>query len=369
MIRAALAGAHIFAWIFTFEYFTSRGANIDDAFVRTILLYALTQLVVCLVTPYTARYLRFGARRAFLLAVPLAAISLTLLAEALGGRWTDVSASYAIVAFAIAIGLYRAFYWVPYVVESAEHARKESPFTGPLLVATAPLIGGLLVALVGPQWLLYVGSGIIALSIIPLFYVLDIREKFTWGYRETFTRLLTSDDRRISVVSFLDGISGAALLFFWPFAVFLIVGGSYGMLGVVLSITLALMVVTRGIIRRQWRRNIKGSPMLSVVFAVTPWLFRVLIATPIGVVLADLYFYATTPRRMGVDPFTHEQTADSGSYIDEFTALKEMGLALGRLTICLLAASVVTLTSMPIALGFVILIAALASAVTVAWQR
>lgn len=103
--------------------------------------------------------------------------------------------------------------------------------------------------------------------------------------------------------------------------------------------------------------------MLGHVVALTPWLFRLVVAGPISVVLVDAYFYTTAPRRFGVDPFVLEQSTDGGTLIDEYTALKELGLHAGRLTTLLFGAFVALTFSTSIALMCVFIFTALVTGV------
>jgi hypothetical protein len=111
------------------------------------------------------------------------------------------------------------------------------------------------------------------------------------------------------------------------------------------------------------------SKFLNVVFAITPWLFRIVVGTPLAIVFVDSYFYTTTPRRLGVDPFSFEQAADGGSYVDEHTALKEIALALGRIVIALFGVAAVLLVSIPAAFVSIFVAAGLCTAAGVLWLR
>ncbi len=372
LLRFALGATHIFAWVFIFEYFYFIKPDVGEAFLGVVLLYTLSQITLCLATPYTARFLYFGARKALIVGTALAALGFTLLNATFEGAWSGVASSSAIVGFALIMGLYRALYWVPYEVESEVNRRKTMSITRQLLIALAPLVGGLVIAIFadGPAWLMYGGATLMALSTIPLLMVRDIREKYSWGYRETFARLFHSENHEVVRESFFDGLSGAALLFFWPFVIFLLLGRSYDTLGVVLSITFVVAILMRAVIRK-WmsRARLDDAPLLNTVLALSPWLFRLTVATPIGIVLVDSYFYTTTKRRLSVDPFVFEQIADGGTYVDEFTALKEVALALGRITTCLLAVLVLSFASVSVALTFVMLVAALASTAAVLWSQ
>ncbi|OGG50780.1 hypothetical protein A2763_02545 [Candidatus Kaiserbacteria bacterium RIFCSPHIGHO2_01_FULL_54_36] len=368
LLRFALAGANVFAWIFIFQFFYLIEPDIGHALARVALLYALSQVITCLLTPYAVQTLRDGARPLLLIAVLFASSALVLLGGTFAAYWNASYASVGIAAYAIALGAYRAFYFVPYEIEvrgNAKRPRSRSA-ASELLIALAPFIAGIFIVSTthGPVWVLYIAAGLIALSAIPLLYLRDIHEGFTWGYRETFERLFLPSHRPLLREAIMEGISGAALLLFWPIAVFLIAGWSYGMVGIILSLTFLIAILGRKLVRRGIRRaGLHRSQILNATFAATPWLFRIVVGNPLGVIFADSYFYTTTPRRIGVDALVFEQAADAGSYVDEYTALKEMGLALGRIAACILVAVVSLYVSLPIALVAVFLLAALASVV------
>lgn len=366
LFRFAFAGANIFAWIFIFQYFYLIEKDLAHGLARTALLYALSQTVTCLSTPYAARLLRFGVRRVLLFATIVAASSFVILGAAFAGLSNSVSVSAVLAAFAVGLGLYRALYWIPYESEVRTGTSRRSLFAE-FLIALSPLFGGMCIVAVsyGSTWLLSIAAGCILLSAIPIFYLRDIQENFSWGYRETFGQLVEPANRTILVGSFFEGVAGTALLLFWPLAIFLITGWSYGMVGLVLSLTFIIAIFARSLVRKGLREtSLHTSRILNVVFAVTPWLFRMLVATPLGVIFVDSYFYTTTPRRIGVDPLTFEQAADAGSFVDEYTALKEMALTLGRIAICAIGAISALTLSLPLAFIVVFLCAAGASAAT-----
>ena len=98
---------------------------------------------------------------------------------------------------------------------------------------------------------------------------------------------------------------------------------------------------------------------------MTPWIARLVVATPLGVVSVDSYFYTTAPRRLGVDALSFEQAADGATFVDEYTALKEIALGLGRIAACLFGAAVSLSISLPVAFLAVFIVAAVASGASV----
>lgn len=371
LLRVALAGVSVFAWIFAFQYFYLVGPDAAHALARVVLLYALSQTITCLATPYTARLLRHGSRRAMTFALLSAATGFVFLGASFAGFF-GVSIAGGIIVFAVALGLYRALYWIPYAVE-AEGAGKRRRMGVPyeILVALAPLCVGLFIvsSSTASAWVLFAAAALIVIAALPLSRVREAYERFSWSYRETFAHLMARENHGFVTHALLEGISGAALLLLWPIAVFLIVGWSYGVLGIVLSLTFLVAIFGRGAMRGFLRRaRVHESRLINTLLAISPWLLRLVVATPLSIVLVDSYFYTTSPVRYGVDPYAFEQSSDGGSFVDEYTALKEMALALGRITMCFAAAALALLISLPMAFIGAFALAAIASVALVSRQ-
>ncbi len=348
-MRLALSSAHVFAWIFVFQYFSIVNGT-TAALGRAALLYALTYLIHCLATPYAAQILRNGVKRAIIFATVVCATAFILLGAIFTGLFGDPD--IGIVLFAVLLGLYRALYWIPYTLEVTPPVRGWRHFGREAIIAIAPLIGGIALAYspVSSVGILFIAGILMLLASLPLMHIAEVYEGYSWGYRQTFQELVAPENRRILMHGILDGVTGASLLFLWPLAVFEILGRSYAVLGAVLTATFLITVILRRFVRELLKRaNLHQSKLLHVVFLVSPWLLRTVVASPLGIILVDSYFYTTAPARQGVDPYAFEQSADGGTYLDEFTALKEMGQALGRVGICLIAATVAYTVSFPIA--------------------
>lgn len=359
--------ANVFAWIFIFQYFYAVMGSVKYAVFSSALLYVLAQDVILLLTPLSAQRLRNGVRSPMVQGVALASTSLIVLGIGISGI-VGSSSSLAIIAFALCYGAYRALYWVPYEVDVSRVAngRHLSSLSNEIFFAIVPAVVGIVLSIQFPAqiWMLFITATILAASLQPLAQLPDSHEGFSWSYRRTFHELFSVKHRRLVSASFADGISGAALLFFWPVAAFLIVGWSYAMLGFVVSLTLLIVLAVR-YLGRPYIEDFKAhrSALVHATLAASSWILRIVVASPLGIVLVDAYFYTGNAMRgTGIDPFIFEQTADKGSYLDEFTALKEMGLSLGKIVICLIGAFLTIAISLPIAFITVFLIAAVASA-------
>src|SRR3954464_2413843 len=116
LVRLALSAAHLFAWLFIFQYYFVISGSIGFSAAQTALTYAVAQVVGVLLTPYTARRLRHGVRGMFINALLCLAGAFTALALGFSGLLGSIP--FSILIFAVALGAYRALYWIPYEISS-----------------------------------------------------------------------------------------------------------------------------------------------------------------------------------------------------------------------------------------------------------
>lgn len=332
LVRAALSAAHIFAWLFVFQYFYVVSGSHLDALVAAVFSYALAQIMAILLTPYAARRLRNGIRGMLVNALLALAMAFAVLSVAFSGALGSIP--IGIVLFAISIGVYRALYWIPYELAASKHA---SARWSELALALVPACAGYALSLSGPApiYVLAAASCIALLAIIPAYAFKNTHEGFSWKYRETFHHLFTKSHRMPLAQAVCNGFEGATLLLLWPIAVFVLLSWSYFVLGLVLSATYVCTIVARMFINPV-HKHIQ-TPILLSVLSVSGWMLRGTVAAPISIVLVDTYYQSGSGiAQRGVDSLTAEQSADSHSYIDEFTALKDMGQGIGRILFCIL---------------------------------
>lgn len=354
LLRAALSATAVFAWIFAFQYLYGIYGNIADAFVRVILLYELAQVITILLTPYAASRLKDGARSRMMAGVVLAMFALVIFGASLSG---DIHPLVGLLSYAIFIGAYRAFYWTPYIIEHRVE-RNQTSIPQEIFLAFMPLVAGysLISGPYAAAVLLFAGASILLVSIAPLIRVHETYEKFSWGYGETFAELFEPKHNRVIEPAFLEGLQGTALLLLWPIAVFILVGLSYEMLGLVLSATLLCAIL----FRQRGKRLLAGRDLMHATVAASSWMFRLAVISPISIVVVSAF---ASPTDTSADLHTLEQSSDNGTYVDEFTVLKEISMALGRIAMCIVAAVCITVFTVPIGIGVAFVLAAAASVV------
>jgi hypothetical protein len=330
LTRTALSAAHVFAWLFIFQYFFVFSASLRDSLVATAVSYALTQVVSILVTPFTARRLRHGIRGMMVNALICLSAAYAVLALSFSGLLGSVP--FGILCFAVFMGLYRSLYWIPYELASRKHPTQ--PWIDIVLAFVPALSGYAMTLFASAPLVVLAASSLIALAaIVPAYSFKNTQEGFSWKYRETFRHLFTRAHRRPLVQAICNGFEGAALLLVWPIAILVLLSWSYAMLGLVLTATYLCTLVVRAFLAPAARHT--EQPLVRSVLTVSGWILRGTIAAPVSIVLVDTYYQSASGiAQRGVDTMTWEQSADSNSYIDEFTALKDIGQGIGRVLFC-----------------------------------
>jgi hypothetical protein len=181
-------------------------------------------------------------------------------------------------------------------------------------------------------------------------------ERFSWGYGETFAELFEPKYNNIIEPAFVEGLQATALLLLWPLSVFILVGLSYKLMGLVLTATLLLTLL----LRSRGQRALERKDLLHATMRATAWLLRLVATSPVAVVAVAAY---AAPTDTSVDLHTLEQAADNGTYLDEFTVLKEIAQALGRISMCIVAAVCISVFSLPVGLAIAFVVAGAASLV------
>ena len=202
-------------------------------------------------------------------------------------------------------------------------------------------------------------------GLLPILLTPDRYEGFSWGYRETFGQLIGRAHRRIVLSSIADGIQGVALLLIWPLAIFLVVAWSYELLGLILSFTLLVILAIRQIhIGRGRRLRLLSSLPVRVAIVSSAWIGRMLVFDPASIIIADAYLHAGDPK-ISTDHGTFEQTSDAGHFIDEYTVVRETGLLIGRILLCIIFAWAASALSLYAAFGTAFVVAGLAAGLSV----
>lgn len=362
LLRAALAAGNIFAWVVVFRVFFIASADLEFSLAGAAALYALSHAITFVCTPLAGASLRRGVRTALIFGTVLASLSFGVIACIFASDPARDQLFWAIGAFAVLQGLYRAFYFVPYAAST--NALSLSSIYREGLIAISPAIAGyVLTAFADGAFLLFAVCTLLAL--VAAFVVVRMPqsyESYDWSYRETLHELSARKNHRAIGLFILDGMQGAVLLLIWPLAIFLTLS-SFRALGAVMAATLCLAFLGRFIVRRMLRVLRAQSPIVLATIAFTTWIVKLAAASPVQILAVNVAYSASnSPVRFSIDTHAGEQAADGGRYIDEYTALKEMGLSIGRISMALLFIVLVLVTAEALAFAAAIITAACAAA-------
>lgn len=354
LLRAALALANAFAWILIIRLL---GGSLQLA----ALCFAVESLVVVFLTPVSARLVRDGLITSMTSGVAFFSLGCASLALSLGTT-TGASVTLGAFAFAVCVGAYRALYWVPYRAHGAVRSLPLPLYIlTELLTTLVPFLGGIMLVSYGAPWVLWAAAVLAALSLLSLAGSSEAHEMFAWGYTETFRRLFARENTRLVAASLIEGMEAAALFFLWPLTIFLLVGGNLFVVGAIMSATLLFSLLVRLVLHHMHARY--GEPLpdyLLSAIGLSGWLLRLGVVTPIQIIAVDVFQnVANRGRLSSLDTSVFGQNADRGSFVDEYSALKEMGLAIGRVLLALFVIVIAFYMDTPHVLAMSFLVAAM----------
>jgi hypothetical protein len=368
LFRAALAAGNVFAWVIVFRLFyvsdRELANGLEYALAGTAALYALSHALTFILTPLAGMSLRRGIRKALLFGTVLASLSFALIAILFLADPSSDEVFWTAATFALVQGFYRAFYFVPYkTLEGGEHL---TSILREAAIALMPAFAGfVLTAFADGAFILFASCAALALlSALSVARMPETYEAFDWSYGETLREFLARRNHVAVGLFILDGVQGAVLLFIWPLAVFLLLG-SLRSLGAVLTATLCVAYLGRFVVKKTLRSLRARSPLLLASIVFSTWMVKLAAASPVQVLMVNVaYTSGASPARFSIDAHSSEQRADGGHFIDEYTAVKEMGLSLGRIAACVLF--IVLLITTVESLAFAALI--VTAAVSAAWS-
>jgi YQGE family putative transporter len=318
----------IFGVIFFYEKF-------GDSINKVIIMYIIMHIGYVLLTSVGAMLLsRLGMRRMMIIAVPFLVLSV------LARFFWDSNPSIYIVFFMLSLTIYKILYWVPYHIDFAKFTDKKtrgrqvailSNISQAALVFT-PLIGGFIISRQGYESLFLASAIIIFLSILPLFFVKETYEKYSFGWLQTYREMFRKENRPLLVANIGNGMQEAVGIIIWPIFIFQILKGNYLSVGFISSATIIVLIVLRFIIGNLGDSLGEKKVMkVGSIIYTTGWIVKIFVETSLGIFLADTYHkLGKVVNRMPFDVTIYEQAADNGHYIDEYTVLKETSLLFGK---------------------------------------
>jgi MFS family permease len=327
-MQVAVGSLSVFTAVYFYEQF-------DQSLTKVMLVFAPLYLLFVFLTPLSAMLIkRLGIKKLIISAVlfhPFAYISLLF--------W-DVDQTLAIIGFIVFVTLYRSLYWAPYHIDFAKFTNKENRGKqmslllnlSEVMLTLTPIISGIIIASYGFNAMFGFSVVFMFISSIPLWFIRDTREVYSFGYLETFKKLFERENRSLALAQFGDGIQTAVRIAIWPIFIYLLLDGQYVAIGVVTSLTIFLLISLRFVLgnledKVDRRKLLRYGSFLST----TGWIIKIFIDTGFEIFVADTYHkVGRMVNRLTFDITTYDQASDNGHYIDEYTVLKEIAVNMGR---------------------------------------
>lgn len=318
----------VFTAVFFYEQF-------NGSFTYVMLIFGSLYLGFVVLNPLSALLIKYiGMKRMLITAsflVPFTYGSLLF--------W-EINSVWALAGFMTAAILYRTLYWTPYHIDFAKFTDRKTRGKqmslllnlSEVIITLTPIIAGVVIAAYGFNYLFIIAIVFLLLSIIPLFFIKDIAEEYTFGYFGTFKRLFEKKNRPLFFAYFGDGIQTSVRIAIWPIFIYTLLKGEYVTIGMVTSLTIFLLIAIRfligGLEDRFDRRKLLR---FGSFFSTTGWVLKAFIETGFQIFVVDTYHkVGRAVNRLAFNVVAYDQAADNGHYIDEYTVLKETALNLGR---------------------------------------
>jgi MFS family permease len=243
-------------------------------------------------------------------------------------------------------------YWVPFHTAFAESAprQKLGSVLGIMAAITSvvgvviPFLSAWIITLWGYNFLLFLAAVMAAFSLVPIFLVSTIEEKFEFGFSETFKILFSKKERPLLVLYASEGAENAVGFLVWPLFIFLLVGGKYlevGALATALVVVSVLLQILVGRLSDNWnpQKIFRWGAGLNSL----GWLARMFVNTAAQVFFVGVFqSLAAILMNTPFEAIMYTRAADAGHFVDEYTVLREMALGFGR-TIVLVASAILVL--------------------------
>ncbi len=262
---------------------------------------------------------------------------------------------------------FRLTHWIPFhtnVAKLTERQIRASQLsfmeaTMLALGAVMPIVAGLALEYLGYSTLFFLAVSIYLISLVPFSQLPAIKEKFSWGYQETWRHFL-SKKMRGSVIAYAgDGAESIVGSIIWPIFIWQLLSGNYLQVGAISSViilaTIVLQIMVGSLMdnlpSRRWLRY-------GTILYALGWILKALVNSAFQVFLFSTYHNLSRVfARTSFDALNYDIAADQGHYVDEYTVIREMAIVFGKAIMCLLIIFLIPFLS----LRYLFLVAAVAS--------
>ncbi len=244
----------------------------------------------------------------------------------------------AIALLVLVLG--RMLFWLPFHTDLAKFTNIKNRgqsigllwATRTFLGVVMPVISGFLLARFGYNIVFWLAIITYLSSLIPFAWLPRTRERYEWGYRQTWREYFKRANRKLVLANMANGAENVVGIIIWPIFIWQILHGNYFAVGAVSSLIVLATIVLQLVVGRftdkfdkrkmiHWGSTLYASGWLAKMFVLTA--FQIFI---VGTYHSFTQIFKDTP----FDALNYEVLADHGHYVDEYTVLKEIAVQLGK---------------------------------------
>ncbi len=206
--------------------------------------------------------------------------------------------------------------------------------TAYLMGVAAPLLSGFILNRYAFEMLFMIGLVGSTLAIIPLMMITEIRETYSFSFFQTWKELLRKENTSWRKMYIADGLQDIAGIAVWPIFIYLLLDQKYLTIGAISALIIACTLILQIIVGIFTDRSNNKEKIfhLGVSLYSAGWILKALVASAFHIFIAGtIHNLAAIIFRTSFDTITYERAADYGSYVDEFSVMREIALGIGRM--------------------------------------
>lgn len=240
----------------------------------------------------------------------------------------------------ISVVIFRLLFWLPYHVDMAKFTDKTNRGMGvsimwatrSALSVLMPVISGLLLKYFGFGIVFYIAIVIYISSLIPYIKLPRTKERYSWGYFETWKHFFSKNNRKLVLANIANGAENTVGLIIWPIFIWQLFEGDYLKVGAVSSLIVLVSIVLQLVVGKYTDKFDKRKMIhWGSAFYAFGWIAKVFVLSPFHVFIVGAYHgFAGIFKDTPFDALVYELMADRGHFVDEYTALKEMAIQIGK---------------------------------------
>ena len=316
---------------------------------ETLMMFLFFSVMFAVSSPLAAKFsAKYGFKHSILLSTPFYILFILFL-------YLLPILKTPLIILAALMGISLAFFWVgmhPLFYFATDRKKRGEEFgKGKAIIVAAatagPLIGGLLIKLVGFSLLFAIASVFLFISSIILFFSKDNHVKYSFSVKKVFNK----DQWKNSLFFVSQGTEFMANGVLWPLFIFIILG-SYLSLGIIGSILAGLTILISWTFGKFSDNTDKHKLItISSSFESLSWFLRSLVITPVQVFAATIFGAITNgARAIPVGALVYDKATKEdvlGYFVN-----REIFICLGRILILSLVLMLGSLKSGLIFQGF-----------------